>query len=464
MRPFHELSINEAEKGIREGELSPTDLAKSLLRRIDEVEPRVKAFVTIDKEGVLESAEIAEREAKEGKFRGPLHGIPLGVKDVINTEGIRTTSGSPLRRNFVPSRDADAVWRLKQAGALVIGKTVTHEWAFEVFCPPTRNPWDLSRIPGGSSGGSAAAVAAEECPGAIGTDGGGSLRIPASLCGIVGLKPTFGLVSEAGTTPGGWSLSHMGPMTRTVRDAALLLNVVAGEGMRHLEFGSSRPTDYTKGIGGSIEGMRVGIPSNHFFEMLDGRVAECVKSALEFMLEKGAKRKEISVRHVEYCHPALLAIGLTEPADYHEAGIRAHPESYGLDVRTEFQIGALIPGKYYVKAQRFRTLFRMELERVFESVDVLLTPTVPASASRIGQKFFNFGGVKEGVSDTFPRYCLPFNLSGNPAITVPCGLDEDNLPIGVQIVGRAFGEEMILRAAQSLEQSIGWSKHRPPIR
>jgi aspartyl-tRNA(Asn)/glutamyl-tRNA(Gln) amidotransferase subunit A len=462
-RELYEYTIKEASELIRERRISPSELIESVLDRISEVECRVKAYVTVMKEDALAAAKEAEKEREAGFFRGPLHGIPIAVKDIIDVKGVRTTCGSKVRVDYFPPVDATVVERLKASGAIIIGKAVTHEFAFDVFSPPTHNPWDLSRIPGGSSGGSGAAVAAGMCLGAIGTDSGGSLRIPASLCGTVGVKPTYGLVSKRGATMTAWTLDHIGPMTRTVEDAALMLNAVVGFDPGDPSSVQRETFDCARTLRDGVHGLRLGIPIDYFESHLDPEIGTVVRSAIDILRGQGARTSELRIPYLEYAFPAVWAIGLVEAASYHQGSLRQSAELYGEDVRTEIEIGALMPGRYYVNAQRVRGLFRAALKSVFEKVDVLVMPTVPVAASKIGQKTFRFGDVEEDVSSTYARFCAPFNLAGVPALTVPCGFTHEGLPIGLQIAGRPFEEEMILRVAQAYESSTDWHLMTPSI-
>ena len=460
---LNSLTVKEASELIRKGKVSSKELVESALERIHRIEDKVKAFVTVMDEEARRSSRQADAEISQGLLRGPLQGIPVAIKDLVDTAGTRTTSGSKVRANFVPTRDASVVERLKSAGAIIIGKTVTYEFAYVSVKAPTRNPWDLQRQPGGSSAGSGAAVAADMCLAAIGTDTGGSIRVPSCFNGIVGLKPTYGLVSKRGVTSLAWTLDHVGPMTKTVQDAAIMLNVISG-------FDSSDPAsvdfshpDFVRSLRDDITGLRLGVPKNYFFEKIDPEVEEAVVAAIEVLRRLGAEILEVDIPFVEHTMAAEFAIIAGEASAYHEKSLRRSSRLYNQDVRTFLELGELLPTRYYLKAQRVRGLIKTALEATLNGVDAIVTPTAPVPPARLGQRDFTFDERKENVLYTYVRYCCPFNLAGLPAVSIPCGFTQDTLPIGLQIAGKAFDEETMLRLAQAYESATNWHTRSPPI-
>lgn len=462
-RELHSLTLREASELIRIEKISATELLESVLGRIDQVERRVKAFVTVMREEAQQSAAEADREIRKGKYRGPLHGIPIAVKDLIDTAGTRTTSGSEVRARFVPSRDAAVIERLKSAGATIIGKTVTYEFAYVSVKAPTHNPWSLDHQPGGSSAGSGAAVAADMCLAAIGTDTGGSIRVPSCFNGITGLKPTYGLVSKRGVTSLAWTLDHIGPMTKTVEDTAILLNAIAG-------FDPSDPAsmefhhpDYSHPLRRGVRALRLGVPRNYFFENIDPKVEEAVRESLKVLRRLGAKIVDVEIPYLEYTMPVEFAIIGAEATAYHEKSLRQNARLYDQDVRAYLELGELLPSRYYLKAQRVRGLIKTAIETALNRVDVLVTPTAPVTPARIEQREFKFDGRRENVLYSYVRYCCPFNLAGLPAISVPCGFTRNSLPIGLQIAGKACDEETVLRVAHAYESATNWHLRDPPV-
>lgn len=456
------LSIGEASRLIRRRELSPLELTRACLERIRRLDGTLNAFITVTGESALAAAREAEAAIARGEYRGALHGIPIAIKDIFATQGVRTTAGSRILADWVPEHDATVVARLRATGAVFLGKVNLHEFAYGVtnvnpHYGPTRNPWDTERIPGGSSGGSGAAVAAGLCLGAIGSDTGGSIRIPSSLCGIVGLKPTYGRVSRHGVVPLSWSLDHVGPMTRTVEDAALMLSAMAGHDAQDAASASEPVPDYPAALMGDIHGLRVGIPRAHFFEGVDDAVLVCVEEAIRTLGEIGAKVEEISIPSVAQASAAASAILWSEATTYHYLNLKSRPQDYGDDVRVRLEAGLGYLALHYIQAQRVRSLFRQELTGIFQEVDVLATPTTPTAALKIGE------APADRARSSLTRFTSPFNLAGLPALSVPCGFTLEGLPVGLQIVGRAFDEVTVLRAGHAYQQHTDWHKRRPPV-
>jgi aspartyl-tRNA(Asn)/glutamyl-tRNA(Gln) amidotransferase subunit A len=458
------LSIVQAAEAIAARELSPVELVAAVLDRAEQLDPEIGAFVTqVGDDARLEARRLAE-EAAAGRLRGPLHGIPFGIKDLIDTAGIRTTSSSRVRADHVPETDAPLVSRLKAAGAIVVGKTNTHEFAYGPVTAPTRNAWDLDRIPGGSSGGSGAAVAAGMCTAAIGTDTGGSIRIPAAFNGIVGLKPTYGRVPKSGITTLSWTLDHAGPMTRTVADAAIVLNVIAGRDRSDPTSAREPVDDYTSQLAAGVSGLRLGVPRNYFREVIEPEVLELVDAAGSHLETLGAELVEVTIADVELSVPAELGILLPDASAYHQRDLRQSADLYGIDVRTFLELGELYLATHYVNAQRVRTLVKEGMRRCFEEarLDALLVPPVPMLPPRIGHETIIYPDAGEqSVIGTLFRTCSPFNLSGQPILTVPCGFSSEGLPVGLGIAGRPFDEVTVLRIANAYERSTDWHTRRP---
>lgn len=460
------LTIREASTLIQRGELSPLELVETTLERIGRLNPKVNAYITVMTEEALEAAKRAEQAVAKRKWPGPLCGIPVSLKDLFATKGVRTTAGSKILADWVPDYDATVTARLRRAGAVIIGKANLHEFAAgptnnNLHYGPARNPWDRERIPGGSSGGSAAAVAASMCLGSMGTDTGGSVRLPASLCGVVGLKPTYGRVSRFGIFPLSWSLDHAGPIARTVEDCALMLQATAGYDPRDPSSANVPVPDYTKGLDGDIRGLRVGVPREFWFEEATEQVGGLVRKAIQVLEELGASVEEVSIPSVVHS-PLGLVISWSESASIHEEWIRARPEDYDPDVLKRFQTGSLYLATHYIKAQRVRALLQSDFQQALERADVILSPTSPVTAPRIGDKTVTIKGRARTVTLVLARLTRPYNLVGLPAITVPCGFSA-GLPVGLQIAGRAFDEATVLRVAYAYEQAAGWHLTWPPI-
>ncbi|PWU19977.1 MAG: Asp-tRNA(Asn)/Glu-tRNA(Gln) amidotransferase subunit GatA [Candidatus Rokuibacteriota bacterium] len=448
---------------LRKKEISPVELTDAILDRIASVEGKVKAYVTVMRDEARAAAKAAEASIVAGNYLGPLHGIPVAVKDLYYTRGVKTTAGSKILANFVPDYDAAVVERLKRAGAIIVGKANTHEFAMNTWTPPTRNPWDLERIPGGSSGGSGAALAASECIAATGTDTGGSIRIPASFCGVVGLKPTFGRVSRHGVVPLAWTADHAGPMTKTVEDAALLLKVMAGHDPRDPATVDVPVPDYPHALAGDIKGLRVGMPTSYFFEGLDKEVDETVRKAVKALEGLGASVEDVSLPHIASIPIVHACIVLTEAATYHEKWLRTRADDYAPDVRFPLEWGKLFMGIDYVQAQRVRELIRQDFATVLSKVDLIVAPTVPIAASKVGEDPVAVGTAKELVISATIRLNRPSNHTGLPAISVPCGFTAGGLPIGLQLIGRALDEVTVLRAAHAYEAASPWRLKRASI-
>ncbi len=457
-------TLGEAAAALKAKDISPVELTQACLDRANAIQNKVNPFVVIIADRAMDAARRAESEIMAGDYRGPMHGIPVVVKDLCDIAGLPTTASSDVRFDHGASENAACVDRLNDAGAVIIAKTHTHEFAYGIVTPKTRNPWDPGRIPGGSSGGTAASVAASACFGGIGTDTGGSIRIPASLCGTVGLKPTFGRTSRFGVTSLSWSLDHVGPLTRSVDDAAVMLGALAGFDARDPGSVDTPVPDYTDGIDGGIEGLRVGVPENFFFDALDPEVETLVRAAIAQLESEGAQLVPVTLPLIEHYMAVEFGLCLPEASAYHQDMLRERADKYEDDVRTFLEIGEVIPATTYIKALRVRERIKNGWRAMFDSIDVLAAPTVPATAAKVGQENFTWrDGGEESITSAYVRHSCPANLTGLPSITVPCGFSGDGLPVGMQILGRPFDEATVLRAAKAYESATDWRARSPDI-
>ena len=462
------LSIAEASEHVANKQLSPVEIISAHLERIEQTDDRLNSFITLLGHESLAAAKEAERSIQSGSYLGPLHGIPIGLKDLYYTKGVRTTVGSKIMRDFVPDTDAAVTERFREAGAIIIGKLQMHEFALGAtgvnpHDGPAHNPWDLDRVTGGSSGGSGSAVASGQCMGALGSDTGGSIRIPASLCGIVGLKPTFGRVSRYGVYPLSWSLDTVGPMTRTVRDAALVLNAIAGHDPRDPSSSDVPSEDFTAALDEGVSGIRVGIPTEFFYDTIDPEVKEAVSESTRVLEELGASVDEVSIPALDHSVTISGTILLAEAAEIHIDHLRHRADDIGDDVRARLELGALTTATDYIKAQRARTEFNRQVAGAFQRFDILLAPTEPIAAPKIGETTVGVGDTVEPALALLPRLTRPFNIGGVPAISVPCGFTSTGMPIGVQLAGRPFHEATVLRVAHAYEQATEWHTRKPPL-
>jgi aspartyl-tRNA(Asn)/glutamyl-tRNA(Gln) amidotransferase subunit A len=470
-----DLTLTQAAALLRRKEISPVELASAHLERIQALDGRLNCFITLTPELALEAARRAEAALQAGEMAGPLHGLPLALKDLFETRGVRTTAGSTFFADWVPERDAVVVEKLLAAGAVILGKLNMHEIALGVtnvnpHYGPSRNPWDPERMTGGSSGGSAGALAARLCLGSLGSDTGGSIRIPASLCGVVGLKPTYGRASLRGVVPLSWNLDHPGPMGRSVRDVALLLGVIAGydpfdpasadipvedylAAVKALTGGDERRTQLE---GSSLRGTRIALASDEFFTRAVPEVMDAVQKAAQVFSGLGA---QVEAVEIPGGRQAALANGLMTTSDaaaFHRERLAEHPQGFGADVLQRLQAGAAYTSSEYILARRTQAEFRRGLERLFERYHLLLTPTTPVAAPPIE------GPDAIEQARLLTRFTAPFNLSGLPALSLPCGFTPQGLPIGLQIVARPWDEARVLAAAACYEAAAGW-RMQPPI-
>ena len=448
---------------LRRRKISPVELLNATLERIERLNPELNAFITIAAERALEDARRAQREIARGKNRGPLHGIPLPIKDNIETQGIRTTAGSKILSHFIPDRDADVVSALRQAGAVIIGKTNLHEFAYGItnenpHYGAARNPWDTTRVSGGSSGGSAVAVASGLGFGSVGTDTGGSIRIPAALCGIVGLKPTFGRVSTRGVVPLSVSLDHVGPLARTVDDVSLLLAAISSKEHPFRAAAASKPSRKSRRARFTL-----GWPRNFFFDRVDDEVLAAIEAAVKLLEKRGAIVRQISLSHIADSADAGTKIALAEALNFHQSSgfYPARASEYGPDVRARLEQGAKISAADYLHALGERPRIAAEFDAALAEVDAIVAPSAPIPAPRIGETVVRIRGEEETVRSALVRVSRPANFTGHPALSIPCGVTSENMPIGLQLIGSHWNEARLLEIAALHESETDWHKRRP---
>ena len=450
-------TIRELGERYRRRTLSPVEVTRHLLARIEKLDPALHAFVTVTADRALADARTAEQELRSGETR-PLLGIPVAHKDIYLTRGIRTTAGSALLADWIPDQDATCVQRWQEAGTILLGKLITHEFAFGIQFPghrfpAARNPWNLDHIPGGSSSGTGAALAAGLVTGATGSDTGGSIRGPAAFCGLVGLKPTYGRVSRAGILTLSWTLDHAGPLARTVEDCAHLFQAMAGHDPADPASSPLPVDDYLGELGGDVRGVRIGVPRTYFFDGVDPEVERAFEAALATLRRLGAEVRDVDIPSIHVV-PSFMLIMLSEAFAYHERDIREHPELYGEVLRERLLGGALVTGAEYMQAQRLRARLCAEVADVMRTVDVLATPTAPKPATPFA--------AAHDPSFGFPRSNMPpFNMTGQPTLALPCGFSASGLPLSLQLAGRPFEEATVLQVGAAYERATDWHKRHP---
>jgi aspartyl-tRNA(Asn)/glutamyl-tRNA(Gln) amidotransferase subunit A len=480
------LTLADAGEKLRQGEFSSVEITEAVFARIEALDERIHAYITLARETAMAQAGEADRRRKKQDASSPLLGVPMALKDNFLTKGLRTTCASKILGDFIPPFDATTVKKLRAAGAVIVGKTNLDEFAMGSSAEnsaffPTRNPWNLERIPGGSSGGSAAAVAADECIAALGTDTGGSIRQPAACCGVVGLKPTYGRVSRFGIVAFASSMDQVGPMTKDVRDSALLLEAIAGHDPADSTSVPREVPKYSELLGGGVKGLRIGIPREYFVSGMQAEVDQAVRRAITELEKDGAAVEEISLPHTEYAVAVYYIVATAEASsnlarydgmrfgrranakDLTETYMISRDKGFGAEVKRRIMLGtyALSAGyydAYYLKAQRVRTLIKGDFDAAFERCDAILTPTAPTTAFKLGEKIHD--PLQMYLSDIFT---ISINLAGLPAMSLPCGFDADGMPIGMQIIGKPFDEATILRIAHNYEQATEWHRRKPRI-
>jgi len=454
------LTIRQVADRLRRRELSPVELTEAILDRIDRLDGQLNAFITVMRNEALEQARQAEQALGAGNDLGPLHGVPISLKDLYQTAGVKTTGGSKILADWVPTADATVTRRLREAGAIVVGKNNLHEFAYGAtnenpHYGSARNPWDRERITGGSSGGSGAAVAAGLGYASMGSDTGGSIRCPAALCGVVGIKPTYGRVSRAGVLPLSWSLDHCGPLTRTVEDAALILNAISGQDPTDPASADRPVPDFTAGLDGKADGLRVGVIREYFGENVQPEVASAVRAAIADLERLGAQVEEVSVPEDAYALGTWNAIGCSEATTIHEPWLNSRRDEYGPDVLERLLQGQHVTATQYLKGQRARRVLIDRVSMLFGRIDLLASPSVSIVAPTMPE---SRGVAARSQLLGFTRL---FNILGLPTISVPCGSSPSGLPIGLELAGRPFDEQSVLRAAYAYEQQAGWHTRRP---
>jgi len=471
-----ELTLTQASDLVKQRQISPVELTQAYLARIESLEPRLNCFITLTPEIALHSAHEAESCIQKGEYRGALHGIPVALKDIYETKEVRTTAGSKFYADYIPESDGAVVSRIKAGGAILLGKLNMHEIALGVtnnnpHYGACHNPWNLEKVPGGSSGGSGAALAAGLCLGSLGSDTGGSIRIPASLCGVVGLKPTYGRVSLRGVIPLSWNLDHAGPLARRVRDVAILLQAIAGYDPQD-PYSANIPTD-DYGVGNpskansthletgsfrtNLAGWRVALACDEFFSEADHEVQSAVQAAGVVFEQLGAKVNRVEIPNGRTAAQANGRMVTSDAAAYHKERMEDHPEYFGADVLERLRQGASYSAADYSLCRRTQTLVRFQFEQFFMNYDILLTPTTPITAPPIQ------GPDAVEQARLLTGFTAPFNLTGLPALSLPCGFSQEGLPIGLQIISRPWGEAQIFGAAYAFEQATQWHQRVPLI-
>jgi aspartyl-tRNA(Asn)/glutamyl-tRNA(Gln) amidotransferase subunit A len=457
------LTIGEASGLIKDKKLSPVELTQAYLDRMGAIDGKVKSYVTPLPESALQEARVAEADIQKGNYHGPLHGVPIGLKDLYDTKGVRTTGQSKVFEHRVPTEDATVVTKLQEAGTVLLGKLAMHEFALggpkTSLFDQANNPWNLEHVTGGSSSGSGAAIAAGLAMGSLGSDTGGSIRGPAALCGIVGLKPTYGRVSRYGVLPLSWSLDHVGPMTWTVEDAALMLQVIAGHDPKDPTSSKEPVPDYSAALQTDLKGVRVGVPRHYFFAEdvgLDDDTRNAVEKGIQTLKELGATVRDIEIPSLSLASIANTVIMIAEANAYHAKNLKSQPQNYGDIVRSRFILGGAFTSADYIQSMRARSRLRREFAQAFESVDIMAMPVMSKPAAAL--KDFDPMGMM-----MTPSMMGPFNQTGLPAMSVPCGFSSLGLPIGMQIAAAPFNEAAVILAGHAYQQQARWHDQRPNV-
>ena len=462
------LSIEQISELIQDGSISSLDLTEAVLDNIERLEPKLNAFIKVLNEESIEAAKAADVARANGTNLGSLHGIPVAVKDLFATKNIPSTAGSKILSNWVPEQDASAVSKLKAAGAIIIGKCNMDEFAFGGTTENdhygiTHNPWDISRSPGGSSGGSAVAVASRMVFGSLGTDTAASVRNPAHFCGIVGLKPSYGRVSNSGVVPLAWSLDHVGPFTRTVKDSAIMLQAIAGYDPKDSYSSRNKVEDYTKNIDTPMSNLKIGILKDYFWDPIEPSVNDAVEKAIDVLTGLGSKAQNVTFDSA-HLFPILMNTVLpAEAAAYHKQWLETKQTDYGQKILDRILPVLTVSGPDYINAQRIRDHLKTSFMQMFEPFDVLICPTVPYTAAKIGQLEVTVGESKIEASVARTKNLFPFNALGLPAISIPCGFDQNNMPIGFQIIGKPFEESKLLQLGNNYQKNTTWHLMSPII-
>jgi aspartyl-tRNA(Asn)/glutamyl-tRNA(Gln) amidotransferase subunit A len=461
------LSLTEAVDRVASRDVSAVELVEAELERISETEPLVHAYAHVMGESALEEARLADADQAKGRWRGPLHGVPIAFKDLVYTVDAPTEAGSKVLEGWIPGYDATVIRNVRAAGGLVLGKTHTHEFAYGVNIPPTRNPWRLDCYPGGSSAGSGVAVAVRSAFGAIGTDGGGSIRCPASVDGVVGLKPTQGRVSRRGVVPMSATFDNVGPLTRTVEDCAVLLGAMAGYDPDDPISLDVEVPDFRAGIESGVRGMRIGVDRDFYFsQRVTPEVAKAVNDAIEFLVSEGATLVEVHIPELELSVPIAMPPILADTTAYHREWLRERADRYELPTRVMIELGEIIPATHYVRAQRARRVLRDRVRTAFESsrLDAIVAPTLPmptVPVDKLNLVLTDQSGESPGSS--YFRQCVAANIVGVPALSVPAGFSSEGLPIGLALFGRPLMEATLFRIARTYERAHEWHRREPAL-
>lgn len=463
-----DMPLTDLSALIQARKLSPVELVQAYLDRIDRFDGALNGFVLVLRGACLAEAKAAEGDIMRGASRGPLHGIPIAHKDIYRTAGVRTTCCSAILKDNVPSWDATVVRQWRDAGTIMLGKLNTHEFAYGTrntssFFGPARNPWDLTRHTGGSSGGSANTVLMGLCAGATGSDSGGSIRMPSAATGVSGIKPTFGLGSRHGIYPLMWTMDHPGPMGRSVRDLALLLQPIAGYDPNDPSTVMRDYPDFSAGIDVGVRGMRIGMPRRYFFDEADAEVDAIVTAAIATLGNLGATIVEVDIPHIEHAGTASGLLHLAEAAAYHDDDFTTRPELFTPETRRNLEMGQTVLARDYLQAQRYRELLGRSFRDVLATVDVLAMPTISILATRIEDETVSIRGQEKSTHLSMLHNTEPFDLTGLPALSVPCGFSESRLPVGLQIAGRPFDETTLLRVGNAFQNATDWHRRRPAL-
>jgi aspartyl-tRNA(Asn)/glutamyl-tRNA(Gln) amidotransferase subunit A len=460
------LTVREAGQLIRGGDLSPVELTTATLDWIEKTQDVTKAFVCVMADEALEAAETAERELREGIDRGPFHGITYSVKDLIAVKGVEMEVNSKLTAGFIPSEDATVIKKMREAGAVCLGKVATHEFAWGCVSPPAKNPWDGASVPGGSSGGSGAAVAGGQGAASIGTDCACSVRNPAALNGVSGIRPTHGRVSTTGVVPVSLGMDTVGPLCRTVEDTAIMLSIMSGHDPADRSTSSAPVPEWASDITQSIEGLTVGVPTNFFFDHMEPGVQAAVEGAVATFQDLGLKIREIEIPHAHWAGDAFFVMCLVETAVLHDDWLHTRASEFGLDLRAAAELGNLLLAKDYVRAQQIRSIIIREWEQAFENSDLVIVPASAATSKTLRDhpRYVDVeypDGYVEDILFAYTRPMTPISLAGVPSLVVPCGFSSDGLPVGMQIVAPAFDEGTAFRAGHAYQQATDWHVRRP---
>lgn len=464
-----DLTLAEAAKKIETKKLSPVELTKACLERVEKYDDTLKTFISVYADEAIEIAKANERLISSGNYLGPLHGIPMALKDNVAVANKVTTAGSMILKNEVSKEDATVTKNLRSSGAIILGKLNMHEFAWggtseNPHYGTVRNPWDTERFAAGSSGGSGASVSAGMCLASIGTDTGGSIRLPSAINGLAGIRPTYGRVSNAGIIPLAWSMDTAGPMARTAEDCAIVFQHLAGHDSKDPNSARVLVDDYISNLRKPLKGIKIGVVPGYFFHHLQQPVHDAVKEALEVYQQLGAEIVEVDIKNIHGNISAQLTIESVEPSAYHQKWLREHPESYGEDVRILLEMGEMLLATHYVQAQRYRALLRNEFMEAFDKVDVFICPTLPFTATKVGtMKVVIENGVEEDMLAAIMQFTGVPSLTGLPSLNVPCGFDDDGMPIGMQIIGKPFDEALLFNMGTVYQDNTNHHEQRPPL-